>query len=73
MSVELAKVATVELLHELQRRLRCSEKRETRTVFFGPPGMNVLPTIFSNQYYPLELTIKISKIFQVLVKVPRRL
>lgn len=38
MAMNLTKVATVELLNELQRRLNCSEKKETRTIFFGPPG-----------------------------------
>jgi adenylate kinase len=34
----LAKASAAELVGELQRRLSCSEKKETRTVFFGPPG-----------------------------------
>mmetsp|Transcript_12090 Transcript_12090/g.18104 ORF Transcript_12090/g.18104 Transcript_12090/m.18104 type:complete len:241 (+) Transcript_12090:43-765(+) len=39
MSVDIAKVATVELVRELEKRIRCSEKKtETRTIFFGPPG-----------------------------------
>ena len=38
MAVNLSKVATVELVAEIQRRLNCGEKRETRTIFFGPPG-----------------------------------
>ena len=38
MSVELAKVATVELIRELQKRVNCHEKKETRTIFVGPPG-----------------------------------
>lgn len=37
-SINLSKVATVELMHELQRRLNCSEKGQKRTIFFGPPG-----------------------------------
>ena len=37
-AVELSKVTTVELMQELQRRINCSEKKDTRTVFFGPPG-----------------------------------
>lgn len=37
--MELSKVATVELMRELERRLRCSEMQtEKRTIFFGPPG-----------------------------------
>ena len=36
--MELSKIATVELVRELQRRVACSEKKETRTIFFGPPG-----------------------------------
>jgi adenylate kinase len=38
MAVELSKVATVELVREVQRRAACAEKKETRTIFFGPPG-----------------------------------
>lgn len=38
MAVNLTKVATVELIAEVQRRMTCAEKKETRTVFFGPPG-----------------------------------
>lgn len=38
MSVTLAKVATAELLQELQRRVTCSEKPETYSIFVGPPG-----------------------------------
>ena len=38
MSVELSKVATTALVQELQRRAACAEKKETRTIFFGPPG-----------------------------------
>lgn len=34
----LQKVATTELVQEIQRRLNCAEKPETRAVFFGPPG-----------------------------------
>lgn len=37
-SVNLSKIATSELVKEVQRRLNCGEKKETRTVFFGPPG-----------------------------------
>ena len=37
-SVNLSKIATNELVKEVQRRLNCGEKKETRTVFFGPPG-----------------------------------
>jgi hypothetical protein len=36
---ELSKIASVDLMRELTQRLRCGEKRENRTVFFGPPGM----------------------------------
>ena len=32
----MAKVITTELL-ELQRKLNCSQKKDTRTIFFGPP------------------------------------
>lgn len=39
MSLELTKVATVEIIRELERRLRCAEKKETRAIFFGPPGV----------------------------------
>lgn len=35
---QLAKVATVELLQELQRRVNCSEKKEVNSIFVGPPG-----------------------------------
>ena len=35
MSVNLAKVATVELLSELQRRVNCSEKKEVNSIFVG--------------------------------------
>jgi adenylate kinase len=38
MSVNLAKVATVELLGELQRRVNCSERKEVNSIFVGPPG-----------------------------------
>jgi len=38
MAVQLSGVATIELVKELQRRIYCAEKKETRTVFFGPPG-----------------------------------
>lgn len=38
MSVQLAKVATVELLNELKRRENCAKKKEKRTIFVGPPG-----------------------------------
>mmetsp|Transcript_26588 Transcript_26588/g.25455 ORF Transcript_26588/g.25455 Transcript_26588/m.25455 type:complete len:243 (+) Transcript_26588:85-813(+) len=38
MAMNLSKVATVELMHELQRRVNCNEKVEKRTIFFGPPG-----------------------------------
>ena len=38
MSVNLTRVATGELVNEINRRLSCGEKKETRTVFFGPPG-----------------------------------
>eukprot|EP01035_Chromulina_nebulosa_P036439 gene36439-49083_t len=39
MSVELSRVATVELIRELEKRIRCSERKsEKRTIFFGPPG-----------------------------------
>lgn len=35
----MEKLATIELIHELERRFRCSEvKTEKRTIFFGPPG-----------------------------------
>jgi adenylate kinase len=37
-AANLSKVATVELIAEVQRRMTCAEKKETRTVFFGPPG-----------------------------------
>eukprot|EP00286_Rhodomonas_abbreviata_P029328 CAMPEP_0181300194 /NCGR_PEP_ID=MMETSP1101-20121128/6758_1 /TAXON_ID=46948 /ORGANISM="Rhodomonas abbreviata, Strain Caron Lab Isolate" /LENGTH=236 /DNA_ID=CAMNT_0023405411 /DNA_START=40 /DNA_END=750 /DNA_ORIENTATION=+ len=37
--MSLGKVATVELIHELERRFKCSEvTTEKRTIFFGPPG-----------------------------------
>ena len=36
--MELAKYPTVELFRELERRMKCSEKKERRTIFFGPPG-----------------------------------
>lgn len=39
MSVDLTRIATVELMKELERRVNCSNKREKRTIFFGPPGM----------------------------------
>mmetsp|Transcript_6261 Transcript_6261/g.5593 ORF Transcript_6261/g.5593 Transcript_6261/m.5593 type:complete len:240 (+) Transcript_6261:23-742(+) len=38
MSVELSKIATIELVREIQRRLACAEAPEKRIVFFGPPG-----------------------------------
>eukprot|EP01038_Epipyxis_sp_PR26KG_P016850 gene16850-23082_t len=38
MTAELSKVATITLIRELEKRFRCSEKKETRTIFFGPPG-----------------------------------
>lgn len=38
MSIEITKIATVKLLEELQRRVKCSEKKDNRTIFFGPPG-----------------------------------
>lgn len=38
MSSTLAKLSTIELLHELERRFNCAEKKERRTIFFGPPG-----------------------------------
>jgi len=38
MAVNLSKVATVELIAEVQRRMTCAERKETRTIFFGPPG-----------------------------------
>eukprot|EP01032_Pedospumella_encystans_P010377 gene10377-12134_t len=41
MSIEIGKVATVELIRELEKRLRCGEIKagtEKRTIFFGPPG-----------------------------------
>jgi adenylate kinase len=34
----LAAVATGDLIKELSNRLRCEEKGEKRTIFFGPPG-----------------------------------
>jgi len=34
----LAKLTTLELMKELERRLNCAEKKERRTIFFGPPG-----------------------------------
>eukprot|EP01031_Cornospumella_fuschlensis_P029866 gene29866-36059_t len=38
-SIDISKVATVELIREVERRLRCSEQtKERRTIFFGPPG-----------------------------------
>ena len=37
-AVALEKLATVELVRELERRIKCSEKKERRTIFFGPPG-----------------------------------
>ncbi|KAJ1415091.1 adenylate kinase 1 [Ochromonadaceae sp. CCMP2298] len=37
--MSLGKVATVELIHELERRFKCQEvTQEKRTIFFGPPG-----------------------------------
>ena len=33
-----AKVASTELVHELNKKLRCQDKKETRTIFVGPPG-----------------------------------
>lgn len=38
MSTSLAKLTTLELMKELERRLNCAEKKERRTIFFGPPG-----------------------------------
>lgn len=38
MSLELSKIATVELLREIQRRVSCSEQKERRTIFVGAPG-----------------------------------
>lgn len=38
MSIDITKVATIELVREIQRRLSCAEKPEKRVVFFGPPG-----------------------------------
>lgn len=38
MSVNLAKVATVELLNEVKRRSECEKKKDKRTIFVGPPG-----------------------------------
>ena len=37
-ALELSKIATVELVRELQRRIYCAEKKQKRTIFFGPPG-----------------------------------
>jgi len=37
--MEITKVATVELIRELERRMRCHERKtQKRTIFFGPPG-----------------------------------
>ena len=33
----VAKVATTEII-ELNKKLRCKDKKETRTIFVGPPG-----------------------------------
>lgn len=38
MSSSLAKLTTNELMKELERRLNCADKKERRTIFFGPPG-----------------------------------
>lgn len=38
MSLDLTKIATIELLREIQRRMNCQEKPEKRIVIFGPPG-----------------------------------
>jgi len=38
MASELAKFPTAELLRELQRRIYCADKKEKRTIIFGPPG-----------------------------------
>jgi hypothetical protein len=40
-----AKAATTELI-DLQRKLRCSKKKETRIIFVGPPGMMILLVFF---------------------------
>jgi adenylate kinase len=37
--MSLTTIATVELVRELERRIKCSERKtEKRTIFFGPPG-----------------------------------
>mmetsp|Transcript_35101 Transcript_35101/g.35737 ORF Transcript_35101/g.35737 Transcript_35101/m.35737 type:complete len:240 (+) Transcript_35101:57-776(+) len=38
MSANLASIKTAELIRELQRRLYCADKKEKRTIMFGPPG-----------------------------------
>jgi len=38
MAIQLSKVATVELLREVQRRVNCAEGPEKHLIFFGPPG-----------------------------------
>lgn len=37
--MSLTTIATVELVRELERRIKCNERKtEKRTIFFGPPG-----------------------------------
>jgi adenylate kinase len=39
MALDISRVATVELIREIERRVRCAERKEDkRTIFFGPPG-----------------------------------
>ncbi|TFJ83201.1 hypothetical protein NSK_005495 [Nannochloropsis salina CCMP1776] len=37
-AANLAKVSTEHLIEEIQRRLRCANKQEKKTIFIGPPG-----------------------------------
>jgi adenylate kinase len=36
--MQLATISTADLLSELHRRVNCAERKETRTIFVGPPG-----------------------------------
>ncbi len=38
MTMDLTRIATLELFKELERRVNCGSKKEKRTIFFGPPG-----------------------------------